>query len=326
MMIRSTRIISVLCAVFVASLMSRVAISDHELDMEYADHKPLATQSMLLDVARVGNTLIAVGERGHVVISTDGDNWTQAEIVPTRSTLTTIFSAEGRLWAGGHDAAILTSGDSGKTWTRQFYDPDRQQAVMDIFFSDEKEGVAVGTYGLYLRTHDGGHSWQESTVDPDSDYHLNSLLDFGDGKWLIAGEAGYSYRSFDAGNTWEALELPYLGSMWGALKTERECVLFFGLRGHVLNSCDFGTTWTEIETGSEASISGAAQFEGYILLAANSGTVLIKDDGGPFRVIHHSSGVDFASAISLGDTKFLLVGEDGVHRYPELVDGERDDD
>ena len=50
---------------------------------------------------------------------------------------------------------------------------------------------------------------------------------------------------------------------------------------------------------------------------------MIKDDGGPFRVYHHSSGVDFAAAISLGDTNFLLVGEDGVHRYPE---GENGDD
>jgi photosystem II stability/assembly factor-like uncharacterized protein len=326
MMITSTRFIFVLCVVLVAGLLPQTASSDHDLDLEYADHKPLAIHSMLLDIVRVGNSLVAVGERGHIVTSPDGVNWTQAEIVPTRSTLTTVFSTQGRLWAGGHDAAILTSGDGGKKWTRQFFDPDRQQAVMDIFFTDELNGVAIGTYGLYLRTHDGGHSWQDATVDTESDYHLNSLLTFGDGKWLIAGEAGYSYRSYDSGESWEALELPYQGSMWGSLKTEQECLLFFGLRGHVMESCDFGTSWTEIETGSEASISGAAQYEGFVLLAANSGTILIKDDGGPFRVYHHSSGVDFASAISLGDAKFLLVGEDGVHRYPELVEGERDDD
>ena len=100
-------------------------------------------------------------------------------------------------------------------------------------------------------------------------------------------------------------------------------MLFFGLRGHVMESCDLGTSWTEVETGTEASISGAAEFEGFILLAANGGTILTKDDGGPFRVYHHSSGVDFASAIALGGTSFLLVGEDGVHRYPEV---EEDDE
>jgi photosystem II stability/assembly factor-like uncharacterized protein len=256
------------------------------------------------------------------VTSTDGVKWTQAEIVPTRATLTSIVSAGNRLWAGGHDAVILTSGDKGKTWTRQFYDAHRQQAVMDIYFSDEDNGVAIGSYGLYLRTSDGGHSWEDATVDPDIEFHLNRLLDLGDGRWLIAGEAGYSYRSYDHGETWEALDLPYQGSMWGALTTAGDCALFFGLRGHVMESCDFGGNWTAIETGTEASISGAAQFEGFTLLAANSGTILTRDDGGPFRVYHHSSGVDFAAAIALGGTSFLLVGEDGVHHYPEVKDND----
>lgn len=280
---------------------------------------PLATHSMLLDITRSGKNLVAVGERGHVVTSSDGESWTQAEHVPTRSTLTTVFSIGDRVWAGGHDAVIITSADKGRNWTRLHYDPERNQAVMDIYFTDEDNGVAVGSYGLYLYTSDGGKTWDESMVDEESDYHLNSLLYFGDGRWLIAGEAGLSYRSFDNGETWEGIDLPYIGSMWGALKTNEACVLFYGLRGHVIESCDFGSSWTEIETGSESSISGAAEYEDLVLLGANSGILLIRDDASGFRVYHHSSGVDFASVISLGDGDFLLVGEEGVHRYPEIT-------
>jgi len=53
-----------------------------------------------------------------------------------------------------------------------------------------------------------------------------------------------------------------------------------------------------------------------VLLAANGGIILIRNDSSGFRVIHHSSGVDFAAAISLGDGSFLLSGEEGVHTYP----------
>ena len=319
-MTRSIRFLAVLCIVLVEGLLPRSIRAEQGLDVEYAEHKPLATESMLLDITRAGDTLIAVGERGHIVTSKNGEVWTQAEVVPTRSTLTSVFSVGSRVWAAGHDAAILTSGDGGQTWTQQFYDPDRQQAVMDIYFTDENNGVAIGSYGLYLRTNDGGHSWVEDKVDEDIDYHLNKLLDFGDGKLMIAGEAGYSYRSYDDGETWEIIEMPYQGSMWGALKTHDECVLFYGLRGHAMESCDFGTSWTEFDTGSESSISGSAEHEGLVLLVANSGTVLSRDDRGQFSVYHHSSGVDFAAAISLGDGNFLLVGEDGVHRYPENGD------
>jgi len=294
---------------------------DQGLDIEYAEHMPLVPESMLLDITLAGDTLVAVGERGHIVLSTDGENWSQVEVVPTRSTLTTVFNVGNRLWAGGHDAVIITSGDGGKTWTRQFFDPGRQQAVMDIYFTDENNGVVIGSYGLYLQTSDGGQSWEGAVVDPESDYHLNSMVRFSDGRRLIAGEAGYSYRSYDDGETWAAIEMPYQGSMWGALKTNAACVLFYGLRGHVMESCDFGSSWTELETGSESSISDATEYEGLVLLAANSGTLLIKDDGGQFSVYHHSSGVDFAAVISLGDGNFLLVGEDGVHQYPEKGEG-----
>ena len=318
-MTRSSRFLCIVCTVLATGWFALAATADHHLDVEYAEQMPLATKSMLLDITRSGNTLVAVGERGHVVSSTDGKAWTQAEHVPTRSTLTTVFSVGDRVWAGGHDAVILTSGDKGKTWTQEFFDPDRGQAVMDIYFTDKDNGVAVGSYGLYLYTSDGGETWDEAVVDEESDYHLNSLLFLGDGRWLIAGEAGLSYRSFDNAQTWEHIELPYQGSMWGAIQTNEECVLFYGLRGHVIESCDLGSSWTEIDTGSVSSISGAAEYDDLVLLGANSGTLLIRDDSSGFRVYQHSSGVDFAAVTSLGDGNFLLVGEDGVHRYPEMV-------
>ena len=324
-MTRSNSILIIICALLAGGFIAFAVVANKSIDVDYAEKMPLATKSMLLDVTRSGDVLVAVGERGHVITSSDGETWVQAEHVPTRSTLTTVFSLGNRLWAGGHDAVILTSADAGKTWTQLFFDPDRQQAVMDIFFSDDNNGVAIGSYALYLRTSDGGETWEEAKVDEESDYHLNTLLDYGNGQWLIAGEAGYSYRSYDSGDSWEAIDMPYLGSMWSALKTNEDCVLFYGLRGHVMESCDFGSSWVEVDTESEASISAGAEYEGLILLAANSGVVLTRDDSGHFKVHHHSSGVDFAATLSLGDGNFLLVGEDGVHTYPEAGKGDADD-
>jgi photosystem II stability/assembly factor-like uncharacterized protein len=295
-------------------------VAEPGIDVEYAEHMPLATASVLLDITQAGNNLVAVGERGHVIISKDGKNWRQAEVVPTRSTLTSVFSVGDRLWAAGHDALIITSGDGGETWSRQFFDPGRQQAVMDIVFTDENTGVAIGSYGLYLQTSDGGQNWLEAMVDEENDYHLNSLVRLSNHRRLIAGEAGYSYRSMDDGETWQAMDMPYQGSMWGALKTSAECVLFYGLRGHVMESCDFGSNWTELDTGSQSSVSGAAEHDGVVVLAANSGTLLIRDDEGVFNTYHHSSGGDFASVLSLGEGEFLLVGEDGVNKYPESAE------
>ncbi|MEE4217599.1 MAG: YCF48-related protein [Xanthomonadales bacterium] len=324
-MTRKHQLLALLCTLFFSSHHA-LANGASDLDVEYAEHMPLVGESMLLDITRAGNTLVTVGERGHVLFSTDGKNWTQAEVVPTRSTLTTVTSSGGRLWAGGHDSVIITSGDGGNTWTRQFYDAERQQSVMDLYFTDEDNGVAIGSYGLYLKTEDGGQNWEDIEIDPDGGYHLNAMIRLDDGRRLIAGEAGYSYRSHDDGETWEMLDMPYMGSMWGALRLEGECVLFYGLRGHAMESCDFGTSWKEYDTGTEASISGGAYNDGLVLLAANSGMVLTHDDGEEWRARQHSSGVDFAAVIAQDDGTFLLVGEDGVFEFPETAaEGNSDD-
>jgi photosystem II stability/assembly factor-like uncharacterized protein len=304
------------CAVF-------STLADSRLDVEYAEIQPLAPESVLLDVTRVGDRLVAVGERGHVVRSDDGEKWLQAENVPTRSTLTTVFALGERLWAAGHDAVIITSGDHGRTWTREHFDPEGEQAVMDLHFTDEQNGVAIGSYGLYLVTSDGGATWEAGVVDEENEYHLNAMVRFPDGVRLIAGEAGYSYRSLDDGVSWQPLELPYDGSMWGAIITSRGCVVFYGLRGHVLQSCDAGENWVELESGSLASLSGAAEHQGMLVFAGNSGTVLTWAGGG-FTSHKHSSGVDFAAALPLSGGRFLLVGEEGVHQFPE-GNGEGDD-
>jgi photosystem II stability/assembly factor-like uncharacterized protein len=63
----------------------------------------------ILDVVQAGQRYIAVGERGHVLISRDGIEWEQAEFVPVQATLTRVDFAGGRLWAVGHDTPSSTA-------------------------------------------------------------------------------------------------------------------------------------------------------------------------------------------------------------------------
>ena len=75
---------------------------------ETSELAPLAPTSLLLAVARVGDRLVAVGDRGHVLLSADqGRNWTQS-LTPTRALLTGVsFPDAQHGWAVGHDGVIL---------------------------------------------------------------------------------------------------------------------------------------------------------------------------------------------------------------------------
>src|SRR5688572_33454441 len=65
--------------------------------------EPLAANSLLLDLAVAGARLVAVGERGHVLLSDDqGATWRQATSVPTRVMLTSVYFVDGQYgWAVG---------------------------------------------------------------------------------------------------------------------------------------------------------------------------------------------------------------------------------
>lgn len=276
-----------------------------------AEILPRASRSMLLDAVRTNAGYFVVGERGHVLVSEDGKTWNQAAI-PTRATLTSIATADGMLWAAGHDGVIVHSTDGGQTWTRRraapwsydIVDPSEGVPVMDLLFTDASHGFAVGAYSLMLVTTDGGVTWSPQNVlgdsaeepapaedepaadtgddwtfdasdlelDAEADPHFNAITRAGSGALVIVGERGAFFRSRDGGGTWERRRLPYEGSMFGVLAWEGEHLLAFGLRGNVLESHDLGSTWTQVETGVSTSLMGGHALD-------NGGAILVGANG-----------------------------------------------
>lgn len=131
-----------------------------EIDPQPAAQARLAAEALTLDVVQAGQRYIAVGERGHVLISTDGRSWNQAEFVPVQATLTRATFAGGRLWAVGHDSTIIHSRDIGRTWALQHFEPEWEKPLLDVHFFNANQGLAIGAYGLYMRTEDAGSNWE----------------------------------------------------------------------------------------------------------------------------------------------------------------------
>ncbi|HKY90502.1 MAG TPA: YCF48-related protein, partial [Nevskiaceae bacterium] len=126
-----------------------------------AEKMPLASKSLLLGIVNTGRHIVAVGDRGNIVVSNDGDHWAQVE-VPVRATLTAVtFIDDKQGWAVGHDAAVLHTGDGGRTWQLQNFQPELEKPLLAVYFADAQKGLAVGAYGLMLQTADGGTSWSE---------------------------------------------------------------------------------------------------------------------------------------------------------------------
>ena len=285
-----------------------------------AELAPLAEKSLLLDGQAVApGRLVAVGERGHILVSADaGRSWRQSP-VPTRATLTSVFFVDAQHgWAAGHDAVILATGDGGATWRKVHEDP-ASGPILDLWFRDPQNGYAVGGYGLFLATTDGGASWEPQPVadasGADIDLHFNQLRALADGRLILAGEAGQLLLSAD-GRQWRALELPYEGSLFGTLPWDGGKLLAYGLRGHLFRSVDAGRSWQPVPSGTEAILNDAIRLhDGRIVVVGLAGTVLVSsDDGRTFAAHPQSDRPGLSRVIEADGAALVLLGTHGIRR------------
>lgn len=276
----------------------------------------LADKSLMLDLARAGERLVAVGDRGHVLLSDDqGFTWRQV-IVPTRAMLTSVsFADASHGWAAGHDGVILATSDAGLTWTRQDNGADLETVWLDVNFADRQNGMVVGAYGRCLLTTDGGKTWQPPPAPP-GDAHLNHIAMAG-GVYYFAGEAGTLLRA-DAGlRNWEPLSVPYDGSLYGTLPLDGDTLLVHGLRGHIYVSTDAGSSWSPRDTDTPVLIMTALKLRsGVLVLAGNGGNFFMSRDGArtfrTWKPTEYNGGV--SAMLEADDGAIVVAGELGLVR------------
>jgi photosystem II stability/assembly factor-like uncharacterized protein len=301
----------------ISFLFSFVSIISAKESTEYSFIASKAPQALFLDITKnESNRVIAVGERGIILYSdNEGVSWTQAK-VPTRATLNAVtFLNNEAVFAVGHDALILRSLDSGVTWETLFEAPELEQALFDISFVDENNGIAVGSYGAYFTSDDGGETWQDQAVDnledPDFGYpHFYSLSSSNDLITMV-GEVGFIATSQDKGESWVKLKSPYKGTLFSVSENHYGQYIM-GLRGNIL--FNDGNAWSPLSNSSTSSINGMTTNQAGALIAYGmDGVILIFNNATDIRVIQRSNRKAISSAIGIKDG-FIIAGEDGLHR------------
>jgi len=278
---------------------------------------PLAAKSLLLDVARAGDRLVAVGDRGHILLSDDeGAAWRQV-ITPTRAMLTSVsFGDAQHGCAVGHEGVILVTEDGGQTWSRQRGPADLDTIWLDVHFTDGAHGLAVGAYGKWITSYDGGRTWVDVS-DRGDESHLNHIDVGREEDTYIAGEGGLLLVKRQQDLKWIRAEIPYEGSLFGTLVLEGGQLLVYGLRGHVFLSADRGGSWTERELPVPVLIMAGLQLKsGVIVLAGAGGNFFLSKDGA--KSFAHWKPAGYLGGVSaLLETKdgaLLAAGESGVAR------------
>ncbi|OHC57569.1 MAG: glycosyl hydrolase [Pseudomonadales bacterium RIFCSPLOWO2_02_FULL_63_210] len=326
------------------------AVAQIPLLEQPALHSAKAQRSVLLALTRAGERLVAVGERGIILLSDDsGATWRQAQ-VPASVSLTSVqFVDAEQGWAVGHLGVVLHSADGGETWSKQLDGIQAAQLALasaqqgddakllkaaewlvadgpdkpflDLNFRDRQHGYVVGAYGLILRTSDGGASWQAwmGQVENPEGLNLYAIRAQGD-QLFIAGERGLLLRSSDGGQSFQALESPYEGSFFGLLASRSGGLLAYGLRGNAWWSSDRGDSWRQLDTGVESALAAGLELnDGRLLLASQSGELLLSGDGGrQFEHRRTHQGATVAAVAQAADGSLTSVGLGGLSARQDI--------
>ncbi|WP_162098047.1 WD40/YVTN/BNR-like repeat-containing protein [Herbaspirillum lusitanum] len=302
-----------------------------------------ASRSVMIGEAFAGKRIVAVGERGVVLLSDDGGKaWAQAT-VPTSVTLTAVQFPNARNgWAVGHAGVILHSEDGGGSWrkqldgdqaaklilefsekyalanagspvakslssaARQFMADGADKPFLDVFFINDRSGFVVGAFGLALKTEDGGATWQPfmQLLNNDEGSHLYSIKASG-GRLVIAGERGFLAISNDAGKSFLSPELPYKGSLFAASVLPSGTIVVAGLKGNMFYADPGVLEFRKTQGGQNISYNATQVIsDGRLIAMDQAGHLWISSDNG--RSISLYS--DFSPAPSLNS---ILQVSDG---------------
>lgn len=345
MMMTITRTASVLVCSVLAGLMQPARAADFADPLDSPSvPSALAAGSLITGLSRAGDRIVAVGQRGHVLVSGDGgQSWTPA-LVPVKSDLVAAsFPTPSRGWAVGHDGVVLASADGGASWVRQFdgrsaarvmaehyasgeLAQEAEQFVaegpdkpfLDVWFENETTGYIVGAFNLIFRTEDGGKTWVpwfDRTENPRR-LHLHAVRGFGQDVFIV-GEQGLVLKLDREAGRFRALQTPYSGSFFGITGKDRSLIVF-GLRGNSYRSVDGGARWTKVETNTRGAITaGDVGPNGDIVLAGQDGSVFLStDDGASFSAIDVGARLPTSALLAQGRDDLVLAGLRGVRVVP----------
>lgn|SRR3990167_6734948 len=308
--------------------------------------------SPLTAVINAGKRTIAVGQRGHIVVSDDGgQSWQQASVPVSSDLVAVSFAGDRHGWAVGHGGVVLHSADGGLNWELQLegkqasrlileYYSDKSrggalenaqmllerekillsyggtQPLMAVHFTDEKVGYVVGLFNRILKTVDGGKTWEpwQHRIDNPNELHFYSIG--ADAHALyITGEQGMVWRLGKGEQGYVARPTGYDGTLFGSVSNGK-VLIAYGMRGSVYRSVDLGATWQRVDVGTQAGITAGVYLEGgQFVLGSLAGEIALSSNGAKtFDPVNLKKMMPFFGLASMPGNDLMLVGAAGIQR------------
>ncbi|MCG8516558.1 WD40/YVTN/BNR-like repeat-containing protein [Marinobacter sp. CA1] len=289
----------------------------------------LAPSQLLTDAATAGDRIIAVGERGHIIVSDDeGANWSQGQ-VPVSVTLTGVdFPTANEGWVVGHSGVVLHSDDRGDTWSVQL--TGIGAAKLAIEGKEARAEALEARIAEAPEEEKGDLEWalddllfSLDNLRADLDIGpVNPLLDVwfeNDQHGFVVGAYGMILRTRDGGETWQdwsgQLENPTGFHLNAITRITGGALVIVGEAGQIHVSVDNGETW-ELRTspyeGSLFGVISTGQVNEILAFGLRGNILLSTDLGKSWKIVPNDAKATLNDGAVAEDGRITLVGNGGA--------------
>lgn len=256
----------------------------------------MADRTLLLDIEKVGSRLVAVGVRGHIILSDDqGKSWRQAE-VPVSVLLTAVdFVSATTGWAVGHGGVILKTTDGGASWKKQFDGNIANKTVIDqaqIKVGQAKDLIKNSAEPdlelLEAELEEAEFALQDAVNDASvgASKPFLDVLFLDESEGIAVGAYGFLFKTKNGGQTWtnhaDHMDNPDRFHLNGINQIKGGTLIVCGEGGVLFRSTNRGDSWQSVESpyeGSFFSVTGTNDANAALVFGLR-GHIFRSDDGG----------------------------------------------
>jgi photosystem II stability/assembly factor-like uncharacterized protein len=312
--LRRRRVLGLLTAASAMGSAARAFALDMPAELtQPAFMTPAAAFGLFNNIARAGPRLVAVGERGRILLSDDaGHSWRQAPAPVSTNLVACRFATPSLGWAAGQMGVILKTQDAGESWSLVL---NGFQAANLMLAEAQRNPAPANTAAPDDGTAQTPLQAAQLLVSFGACNPLLSLVDLDPSHILAFGAFGLALESLDSGETWAGIGLRVQDTqglhIYGALHTGNTLVAA-GEDGLLLHGAPDGRL-SPGNSPCQGSLFGLlSPAAGNILAFGLQGTVLQSSDlGATWASLPAVSGNAVLSGQVLQDGRVALGDASG---------------
>ncbi len=212
----------------------------------------------------------AVGEKGIILHSPDGNKWIPQTSFTDDTLYSVYFIDANHGWVVGREGTILYTTNGGARWTKQSYMD--KTTFYGVYFLDINRGWIVGQNGTILSTTNGGAKWNVQT-DPKQKSFLRDVFFTSPTKGWIVGTQGLIMHTTNGGETWMVQTSRTINNIFGVSFINENEGWAVGENGLILKTNDGGRTWSENRLGTQNFLGISTTKSGGIWAIGGKGTI-----------------------------------------------------